>query len=132
MTSSTGNAESAALTGVGINAGPPIEVVFEWDGTIAYNETVLLSLFVTDHDGRIRQFGHKRVGDEQVQFIFDHNQVHQINTAVNASLDLARGVLRLEFPQDSGAGIDLTNFAEAHAVVNVDGQDVSVFHTATT
>lgn len=128
MTSSIGNAGRAVLTGVRIDPGPPIEVVFEWDGTIAYNETVLLSLFVTDHDGHVRQFAHKRVGEEQFQFVFDHNQVHQSNTAVKASLDLARGVLRLKFPQDSGAGINLTNLVEAHAVVNVDGQDIDVFH----
>lgn len=113
------------LTRAELRAGATFEVVFEWTGMIEYEETVLWSLFVTDGQGRVRQFGHKRVGNEQFQFVFDHNAARQTNTAVSASLGLREGRLQLRFPPSSSANLDVGDVTEARAVLNFDGRDVS-------
>ena len=85
------------LTNIAIHhPGPSVEIGFEWDEVIRYNETVLWSLFARDQRDQTRQFGYKLIGDKPVQFVFNHNRGLQSNTPVSASLGFREGYLQCQ------------------------------------
>ena len=114
------------LTNIAIHhPGPSVEIGFEWDEVIRYNETVLWSLFARDQRDQTRQFGYKLIGDKPVQFVFNHNRGLQSNTPVSASLGFREGYLRVRFPLWSATGMDLAALVHTHGNLNIDGHDVS-------
>src|SRR4051812_14322759 len=83
-----------------------VEVRFAWDGTVAYEESVLWSLFARDEQGRLRQLGYKQVADETFQFVFDHNSARQTNVWVSSSLTDNERSVRFNIIDLTGANLE--------------------------
>lgn len=114
----------SSITNVTIERADVTKITFEWDEVISYDHVVLWSLFASDASGRTRQFGYKIIdGQPAAQFIFNHNSARQDNVLVAASLgDLS---LQIRFTAAAVDGQDLQSSTDRHAVLTVDGLDVS-------
>lgn len=116
-----------SLTNVECHTVHPTELIFEWDEEIGLHNAVLWSLFVIDGDGNSRQFGYKLVnGEPAAQFIFDHTRAQQTNFAFDA--DRTTHQLRVRFPDNNDEPAGDGRFD--HAVLTIDGVDVSRFQPA--